>query len=118
MSGLEVADDEVWLDALGAMPQTEGASGNEYVRELVVTVSDSEEVVVTWDVTDSSVRVRHQRNGITVLDLYRELAARLTVVSAGSAREIVVEYGETDWVGRATVQVLPDVRVADSVLRT
>ena len=118
MTGLEVADDQAWLAALGVLPSTEEASGDDYVRELVIPVSGSEEVRVTWDVTDGSVRVRHLRDGSIVLDLFRELATRLTVVSTGSAREVVVEYGSADWSGRARVQVLPEVRVEDNVLRS
>lgn len=64
------------------------------------------------------VRVRHQRNGIIVCDLFREMAARLTVVGTGSAGEIIVEYGSSGWSGRARVQVLPEVRIEDEVLRS
>lgn len=118
MPRLEVADDQAWLAALGVMPHTEEISGDEYVRELIVPVSDSEEVRITWDITDGSVRVRHQRNGIIVCDLFREMAARLTVVGTGSAGEIIVEYGSSGWSGRARVQVLPEVRIEDEVLRS
>lgn len=118
MSRLEVADDQAWVAALGVMPQTEDVSGDEYVRELVVPVSDSEDVRITWDVTDDSVRVRHWRNGSVVCDLFRETATRLTVVGTGSAGEVIVEYGSSGWSGRTRVKVLPEVRIEDGVLRS
>jgi hypothetical protein len=115
---LDVAEDQAWLAALGVLPHAEKVSGDEFVRELIVPVSDTEEVRVTWDVTDSSVRVRHQRNGTIVCDLFREMATRLTVVGTGSKGEVIVEYGSTEWSGRARIQVLPDVVIEDSVLRS
>jgi hypothetical protein len=118
VSGFEVADDATWLAALGVMPQPERISGDECVREVVVPVSDSEEVQITWDEIDSSVRVRHWRNGSLVCDLFREMATRLTVVGTGSVGEVILEYGSSGWSGRARVHVLPQVQIEDGVLRS
>ena len=117
MPRLEVADDQAWLASLGVLPETEEATGDEYVRELRIPITDAEEVQITWDVTDSSVRVRHHRSGRVVCDLYREMATLLTVVGTGSAGEVIIEYGSDDWFGRARVQVLPEVLIEDTVLR-
>jgi hypothetical protein len=114
----EVADDQAWLACLGVSPETEQASGDEYVRELRVLVADSEEVQITWDVTDDSVRIRHRRDGRLVADLFREMATRLTVARTGSAREVIIEYGSAGWSGRARIEVLPAVFVEDTLLRT
>ncbi|MGK5682694.1 hypothetical protein [Actinoplanes sp. URMC 104] len=118
MPNLEVAADEAWLACLGVAPGTEDVSGDEYVRELRVPVAEGEEVQITWDVTDDSVRVRHRRGGRVVADLFREMATLLTVAATGSGAEIVLEYGSLGWSGRARIEVLPAVRVEDTVLRS
>jgi hypothetical protein len=84
---LEVASDEAWQDCLGVSPQTEDISGDEYVRELRIPVTAAEQVQITWDVTDDSVRVRHHRDGRIVSDLFREMATLLTVAKLGSVRK-------------------------------
>lgn len=117
MPVLEVADDESWLASLGVLPQIEGATGDDYVRELNIPVGDAELVHVTWDVTDSSVRVRHHRNDVIVTDLFREFATLLTVVSRGQVREVIVEYGIAGVAGRSRIQVAPSVLIVDEVLR-
>lgn len=118
MPPLQASDDDTWLAALGVMPQTETVSGDPFVREVTVPLADAEEVQITWDATDASVRVRHHRRGVIVADLFRELVVQLTVLGTGSAGEVIIEYGSEGWAGRTRVQVLPDVRIEDTVLRS
>src|SRR5512142_2720344 len=118
MPKLDVAADEDWLACLGVSPETEGVSGDEYVQELRVPISDAEEVQVTWDVTDDSVRVRHHRGGRIVFDLFREMATLLTVAGTGSVAEVIIEYGSNGWSGRARIQVLPEVLIKDTLVRS
>ena len=118
MPNLAVADEQAWLAALGVLPQPEESSANDFVQELVVPVSDSEEVRITWDVIDDSVRVRHHRGGTIVCDLFREMATVLTVSSQGATREVIVEYGLTGCRGRTRVQVIPEVKIEDAVFRS
>lgn len=118
MPTLDVADQQAWLVALGVLPQADESTGDDFAQQLLVPVSDSEEVRVTWDVTDDSVRVQHQRGGSILADLFREMATLLTVTSQDAVREIIVEYGWTGWRGRTRVQVLPEVRIKDEVLRS
>lgn len=99
-------------------PRGESVSGDDLVRELVIAVSEDEDVLFTWDTTDDSVRVRHRRGGVVVVDLFRELATLLTVVTTDSATEVIVEYGSTGYAGRARVQVRPQVQIEDSVLQS
>jgi hypothetical protein len=117
VSPLEVSDDESWLAALGVVPETEQATGDELVRELKIPVTDDEEVQLTWDITDSSVRLRYHRHGKIVTDLHRETAMLLTVTGRGPASEVIIEYGATALTGRTRVQLRPEVRIEDSVLR-
>ncbi|WP_250030262.1 hypothetical protein [Paractinoplanes maris] len=93
-------------------------TGDEFVRELRFPVSDVEEVQITWDVTDDSVRVRHRRDGRVVCDLFREMATLLTVAGTGPGAEVIVEYGSDGWSGRARIQVLPAVVIEDTLLRS
>ena len=116
MPVLQVADDESWLASLGVLPQIEDATGDDYVRELSIPVGDAEEIQVTWDLTDRSVRVRHHRSGVIVSDLFRELTTLLTVVNRGSFREIIIEYGTAGVAGRSRIQVAPSVLIVDEVL--
>jgi hypothetical protein len=115
---LEVVSDEAWLHCLGVSPRTEEISGDEYVRELRIPVTDAEQVQITWDLTDDSVRVRHHRDGRVVFDLFRELATLLTVVRKEVGAELIIEYGSNGWSGRARIQVLPAVFVEDTLLRS
>lgn len=118
MPELEVAADQAWAACLGVSPGPEQVSGDEYVREVRVPVADAEEVRITWDVTDGSVRVRHVRHGRILSDLFREMATLLTVTGTGSVGEVVIEYGSDGWSGRARIQVLPAVLIEDTVLRS
>ncbi|WP_212988150.1 hypothetical protein [Actinoplanes auranticolor] len=118
MPGLEVADDAAWLDAFGVVPQTEEVSGDEYVRELRIPTGEAEELHMTWDVTDDSVRVRHRRAGSVIVDLYREQAILLRVERNGTITAVVMEYGTSDAVGRVRIQVTPEVVIEDKYLRT
>ncbi|MEU4562738.1 hypothetical protein AB0F72_30540 [Actinoplanes sp. NPDC023936] len=110
--GLEVADDAAWLDAFGVVPQTEEVSGDEYVRELRISTDVAEELHITWDVTDDSVRVRHRRADRVVVDLYREHATLLRTERNGTITALVMEYGTSDTVGLVRVQVTPRRRPA------
>jgi hypothetical protein len=116
--GLKVADDAEWLDAFGVVPQTEVSSGNEYVRELRILTGVAEELHITWDVTDDSVRVRHRRAEAVVVDLYREQATLLKAGRNGTIAAVVMEYGSSDAAGRVCVQVTPEVAIEDKFLRT
>ncbi|MBL7259327.1 hypothetical protein [Paractinoplanes lichenicola] len=118
MPELEVASDEAWLDCLGVSPKTEGISGGEYVRELRIPVTDAEQVQITWDVTDDSVRVRHHRDGGIVFDMFREMATLLTVAKTGLGAEVILESGSSGWSGRARIQILPAVFIEDTLLRS
>lgn len=118
MPRLEVADDQTWLASVGVIPRTEEVTDDESVRELRIPLTDADEVQLTWDINDRSVRVRHHRGGEIVTDLYRDLATLLTVVRTGAAREIIIEYGSTGWSGHTRIQLLPHVLVEDKVLRS
>ena len=81
-------------------------------------VEDPEEVLITWDVTDDSVRVRHRRDGTNVSNLFRELATLLTVTGTGSVVEVIIEYGSNGWTGRSRIQVRPEIVIEDKLVRS
>ncbi|MFC4069983.1 hypothetical protein [Actinoplanes subglobosus] len=118
MPGLKVADDATWLEVFGVVPQTEEVSGDEYVRELRISTDVAEELHITWDVTDDSVRVRHRKAAGVVVDLYREQATLLRAESKGTTTALVMEYGTSDAAGCVRVQVTPEVVIEDKFLRT
>jgi hypothetical protein len=114
---LEAADDASWLDAVGIVPQTEEISGDDYVRELRIPTGVAEELHITWDVTDDSVRIRHRRADKVLVDLFREQATRLRIEKAEDTTALVLEYGSTDGAGRTRIQVSPEVVIEDNFLR-
>jgi hypothetical protein len=114
---LEVSEDAWWLDAFGVVPQTEDVTCDEYVREVRIPADGGEELHVTWDTTDASVRIRFGRSGTVLLDLYRESASRVLVEVAPGLTALVVEYGSAESVGRVRVQITPKVAVEDTFLR-
>ncbi|MDR7252424.1 hypothetical protein J2X46_001400 [Nocardioides sp. BE266] len=117
MPRLEAADDASWLDAFGFVPQTEEISGDAYVREIRVSTGVAEELHITWDVADDSVRVRHRGNERILVDLFREQATRLTIERDEHGTALVLEYGGPDGAGRARIQVSPEVVIEDNFLR-
>lgn len=118
MPRLEVADDNAWLDAFGLKPRTEEVTGDEFVKELRIPAGATEELHLTWDVTDDSVRVRLRKAGRVVVDLYREQTTLLGVERDGSVTTVIIEYRTTDTAGRAHIQVTPEIAIEDKVLRT
>jgi hypothetical protein len=112
-----VAADDDWLVSLGVLPLTEEASGDDYVRELRLPINDAEELHLTWDETDQSVRVRLRRGPEVIVDLYREQATLLTTEADGPRRYVVLEYRAGGYAGRTRVQVRPAFAMQDSLLR-
>ncbi len=114
---LDVSEDELWLDAFGVAPQTEEVSGDELVRQLLIPIDVAEEIHVTWDVTDDSVRVRHRRADRLLVDLHREQATLLRVEKSAATTALIMEYRASDAEGRARIQVSPEVVIRDTFLR-
>jgi hypothetical protein len=118
MPRLEVAATDAWLEAFGVEPRTEEVTGDEFIKELRIPAGAVEELHLTWDVADDSVRVRLRQAGRVVVDLYREQATVLGVERDGSVTAVIIEYRTTDSAGRAHIQVTPQILIEDKVLRT
>ncbi|WP_212840210.1 hypothetical protein [Catellatospora sp. IY07-71] len=118
MSPLDVAPDDAWLSLLGVAPQTEEISGDEYVRELRFPITDTDELHLTWDQTDQSVRIRLNSGTAVVVDLFREQATLLTAEVNGTQRFIVLKYRAEGCTGTTRVQVQPAFAITDTFLRT
>lgn len=80
---MDVAEDGEWLHAFGVEPQTEAASGDDCVQELVLTSDDGGKVHLTWDVVGDSLRIRWYRSGddLTV-NVFRDGVHRIRVEDA------------------------------------
>ncbi|EME63337.1 hypothetical protein [Amycolatopsis decaplanina] len=113
-----VAEDEVRLSAFGVLPQAEKASGDDWVREVRVPVSVTEELHVTWDVIGRSVRVRYEQSSKVVVDVYREQAALLTIEAHETGPVVALEYYAEGCRGRTCVQTQPTFALQDNFLRT
>ncbi len=112
-----VADDEAWLSVFGVVPQVEEASGEKWVREVLVRVSATEELHVSWDVVERSVRVRWKRASEVVVDVYREQATLLAVDDRKKGPLVLVEYHAEGCHGRTLVQTRPNLVLKDTFLR-
>jgi hypothetical protein len=112
-----VATDDVWDASLGVIPQTEEASGDDFVREIRFPISATEELHLTWDTTDASVRVRYLCDRALVVDVYREDATLLTTEHVDDERFVVVEHGTSEANGRCRVRVAPAFAYEDTNLR-
>jgi hypothetical protein len=101
---LQVTEDGQWLEVFGVLPQPEDVSGDEYVRKVRIPACGGEELHVTWDTTDASVRIHYERSGGVLLDLYRESATRVLVEKSAGFTALVVEYrsADTPYVARRT----------------
>jgi len=113
-----VADDEAWLSVFGIAPQTEEASGDNWVREVRIPVSATEELHVSWDVVQRSARVRWRQESQIIVDVYREQTTRLTVDDHNNEPLILVEYDAGGCSGRTVVRTRPNITLKDTFLRT
>ena len=82
-----------------------------------IRADNDEELHVTWDTTDASVRLRYARSGGVHLDLYRESATRIVVEQSTGVRTLIVEYGSAESPCWTCVQVTPTVSIEDDFLR-
>lgn len=114
---LAVAPDDDWLTLLGVLPQTEEVTGDEFVRELRLPLAGADELHLTWDETDQSVRIRLRRGQEVIVDLYREQATLLTPEVDEGQRSVVLEYKAEASVGRTRVQLQPSFALQDSFRR-
>lgn len=117
MSDLGVPDDERWMDVFGVEPRTEQSSGDDFVREVLLPLGHDGQLRVTWDATNSSFRLRHERAGVSALDFYREVVTEISIERRQAARWLVVEYGQLGLVGRLLVRIDERLSVEDSLLR-
>jgi hypothetical protein len=115
---LEVSDDATWFHAFGVEPQTEGISGDEFVRELRIPTTGAEALHISWDEADRSVRVRWLRATKTLVELFREQVTALRVETTGADSVLIMEYGSPDVMGHVVIQVGPEVTFKDTFMRT
>jgi hypothetical protein len=114
---LVVADDAAWLAVFGVLPRVEELTGDEDVREIQLAISESENLHLTWDVPDASVRIRYRWNARVVVNVLRKLATLLTVEIHDDRRVVVVEYRTSEAVGQCRIQVSPEFVLEDSFHR-
>ena len=114
---MDVSEDGQWLHTFGVEPQTEVASGDDFVRELVLTSDDGNKVHLTWDVVAGSLRVRWQTGDSLTVDVYREGVHRLRVDdSTPGCSGIRADYRHDDVTATLLVQVWPSFRLCDAPL--
>ncbi|GAA1018821.1 MULTISPECIES: hypothetical protein [Amycolatopsis] len=113
-----VAEDEVWFSVFDVLPRTEEATGDDFVREVRIPVSETEELHLSWDATHRSVRFRHRRESDIVVDVYREHATLLTIEVRDTGPVVVAEYHANGFRGRTAVRFRPTFALTDVLLQT
>lgn len=114
-----VHDDDDWLRCFGVLPQTHSASDEEWVRELTLYVSDTEQVLLTWDVHDESVRLSYSvGSDRPLVEVFREKVLSLTADRRGTVATVEVAWGTDSLAGRTIVTITPAFHLHDTLLRT
>lgn len=97
-----VHDDDDWLRCLGVLPHTHSASDEEWVRELMLYVSDTERVLLPWDGHDDSVRLSYSvGSDRPLVEVFREKVLSLTAGRRGTVATVEVVWGSDSLAGRA-----------------
>ncbi|MGV9299238.1 hypothetical protein [Amycolatopsis sp. NPDC003676] len=113
-----VAEDEAWFSVFDVLPQAEEATGDDFVREVRIPVSETEELHLSWDAMHRSVRFRYRRAADVVVDVYREHATLLTIEIRDTGPVVVAEYRADGCRGRTSVRLRPTFALADVFLQT
>lgn len=112
-----VAESEVWDQTFGVQPQPEESSGGSFVREVRIPINESDELHLTWDAVDRSVRVRRLHGAAVGLDLYREGATLITLESSATNKTVILEYGVDGYTGHMRIDLVPTFALRDVLLR-
>ena len=109
---MDVAADDHWLAWLGVAPARVDA--NSTVEALHVPVG-ADELLVTWDEGEGSVRFRWPA-ARPIVDVTREGVTLLTAHVKGDRAAVVAEYRASDFHGRTSVGVSPTFSLLDHFL--
>lgn len=109
-----VPTDEEILDAFGEIPAQAGDEPT--TRSVRLDNGTGEEIELTYDILGRSVRFRWYRGPVLMLDLYREAAARMTLLSGYGVGGVSVAFEADGLTGRLDLQIFPTVRVTDDLL--
>jgi hypothetical protein len=91
--GFFVSSDEEIMDAIGIAPMS--VEGEPTVRKFSFSHSSHEEFHVSYDLIGKSFRVQWVKEGIRVLDIFRESAKSLSVTSGGGTAHICVRFASS-----------------------
>jgi hypothetical protein len=109
-----VPGDEEWIDALGLVP--EQVREEEWVRRVEVTTDSGHRLELTYDVPGNSIYCRWRRDDLVLLEITREGARRLLVYSGQGEAHLLIEFEAEGLAGSLSIQVLPEIRIADKLL--
>ncbi|WP_409181177.1 hypothetical protein F9C11_32505 [Amycolatopsis sp. VS8301801F10] len=88
------------------------------MREVRIPLSGAEELHLTWDVVQHSVRIRYRRESDLVVDVFRERVTVLTIERHETGPVVAVEYRAEGCSGRARVRTRPAFALTDVLLQT
>ena len=106
------------VSVFDVFPQTEESSGDDFVREVKIALSETEELHLAWDTSHRSVRIRYRREADLVVDVFRELVTVLTIEIREAGPVIAMEYRAEGCRGRTCVRTRPAFALTDVLLQT
>jgi phage baseplate assembly protein gpV len=105
-----VPEDAEIVDAFGV--DVESKESDPMTQSFDVVNDSGDSVAISYDIAGRSVRVRWNREGTPLLDLYREGATLLQVSDVG----VTVQFESAELTGKLTVQLRPTVEIRDALL--
>ena len=106
-------DDEEVYDTFGEWPD----SDENGTRILTFQDTSGQSLVFSYHVLERSVRVRWMNNEeVTLVDIYRECATRLSFSPGKSTRNILIEFDMGECAGVMDIQIAPHFAIEDRLL--
>lgn len=111
-----VPEEREFLMAFGC--ETEPVAGEDWVRSVKFSADLGEVLWLIFDVPGRSVRIRWYSGSRLLLDTFRESATLLRIDDRGAETYMRVEFELEHLAGALVAQVVPVIRVSDSMLFT
>ncbi|MGW4412198.1 hypothetical protein ACWEJ6_49945 [Nonomuraea sp. NPDC004702] len=109
-----VPDDAEILDAFGVA--SAAVDGVEWTRSLHLRSGVEDEVHLIYDIPGRSIRLQWYRQEICLLDVFREEAARLSVVSDKGVTALSLAFASDSLSGELRIQIWPTLSISDRLL--
>lgn len=108
--------DSEFLEAFGVEPAMEHEESDAF-GVLIQGVSELPDVFrVTWSAVDASIRIRWIRDGVALVDIYRETATRLSIREERGEVHLDAVFAGDGYRSEISMQVMPYGCIRDRLL--